>query len=67
MELSDIKFSAGYGPSIQAELRGDAPNGDRGFWIVIGGWGGTAGEAQEQIEAALMALGLDVEKLSKAA
>lgn len=41
MELSEIRVTAGRGGAVLAELRADSPWGDRGYWITIGGWGGT--------------------------
>lgn len=66
MEISDIAIRPGIGESIEAELRGDAPSGDRGYYVSIVGWGGTEDEARGQIEAALRALGLSVQKLRDA-
>ena len=66
MELSAVEVKPGIGSSVQAELRADAPWGDRGHWIIVGGWGGTEAEARAQIDAALQALGLDVEKIARA-
>jgi len=65
LELSDIEVKPGLG-GVQAELRADAPWGDRGNWIVIGGWGGTEAEARAQIDEAMTALGLDVDKIAAA-
>lgn len=66
MELSEIEVKPGAGDSVLAELRADAPWGDRGYWILIGGWGGSESEARDQIDAAMCALGLDTDKLRKA-
>lgn len=66
MELSEIRVTAGRGGAVLAELRADSPWGDRGYWITIGGWGGTEAEAREQIDAALNALNLNVEQITKA-
>jgi len=66
MELSKIEVKPGVGDSIVAELRADVALGDRGYWLVIGGWAGTEPEARAQIEAALQALNLDADKIANA-
>jgi hypothetical protein len=66
MELSEITIMAGNGGSVVAELRADATWGDRGYWITVSGWGGTEDEARAQIDAALTALDLDIEKIGNA-
>lgn len=66
MELSSIEIKYDPDKGFQAELRADAPWGDRGNYITIGGWGETEAMARDQIEVALKALGLTVEGIGKA-
>lgn len=66
MELSEINVKPGIGESVEATLRADVALGDRGYWLIIGGWAGTGAEARAQIEVALQALNLDADKIGKA-
>jgi len=66
VELAEIEVKPGIGSSIEAELRADVAFGDKGYWLTIGGWGGTEAEARAQIEAAMQALRLSAEKIGKA-
>lgn len=66
MELSDITVKPGVGGSVVVELRADATWGDRGNWIVIGGWGETEADARAQIDHALKALDLSIDMIGKA-
>lgn len=65
MELSEIEIKPAPGGAVVAELRGDCAWGDHGYWIIVGGWGGSESEAREQIDNALAKLGLDTDKLRK--
>lgn len=66
MELSEIEIKAGIANDVEATLRADVSGGDRGYWIIVGGWGGTEAVARAQIDTALRALDLDTDKIRNA-
>lgn len=66
MELSDLTIRPGPLNTVEAELRADVVVGDRGYTLSITGWGETEAVARGQVDAALAALGLDVEKIRAA-